>query len=351
MLNRVPKSTRRLPLALILGLLTVTATVRAQPPVAKASAMSRPAGSAEITPIDTGWRASTRDRQALWLLSTRRLPAAAQAGVPKPFTPDVARFEPGRGWIHSTLAELLEAGSHAKSTCLFFHGNDTSALAAAEKGEDLYLQLLGEPRLAAEVQFVAWSWPSEVPGARVRASAQANAQRTNVEGYYLASYLRQLAPDVPVHLCGYCSGARIATGGVHLLGGGELAGMRIAAAGTPRRELHGVLLAPALPDDWLLPGQPHARAVSQFERLVITVNESDPVLRWFPRTWGRGGPNALGRVGLPEPARAGADQGKIVQLDFEPVLPRQHSWQYYRSSPQVIALLRQEMLGTRRAHP
>ena len=116
---------------------------------------------------------------------------------------------------------------------------------------------------------------------------------------------------------------------------------------SPPRRVHAVLVAAGLANDWLLPGQPHGLALSQVDRLVITVNAVDPVLRWYPWIWGRGGPAALGMTGLSEPWKFGAEQTKIVQLDLTPTMQRRHSWKYYRSSPQVIALLHSEMQSTR----
>jgi hypothetical protein len=160
--------------------------------------------------------------------------------------------------------------------------------------------------------------------------------------------LSRVSSEVPIDISGYCTGARIATGGLHLLGGGTLAGLRIANPNrSPPRCIHAILLAAGLANDWLLPGQPHGLALSQVDRLVITVNAVDPVLRWYPWIWGRGGPAALGMTGLSEPRKLVAAQTKIVQLDLTRTMQRRHSWKYYRSSPQVIALLHSEMQSTR----
>ncbi len=281
-------------------------------------------------------------QESLWMLSTRRLPSAGE-GRPPVFAPAVWRFDAGRGWVASSLDELLRAGCQASATNVFIHGNDTSAQDAAEMGLALYRQLQPHAHRAAPRQFVIWSWPTADLGARVRKSAQVNELRTNTEGYYLACYLSRASPEVPMHITGYCTGARITTGGLHLLGGGTLAGMQIAQQDpAPRRQIHAVLLAACIPNDWLLPGQPHGRAISQVDRLAITVNTVDPVLRWHPLIWGRGGHEALGMTGLPESWRLGPEQGKVVWLDLTLVLERRHGWKYYKSSPQVITLLQSE---------
>ena len=130
-----------------------------------------------------------------------------------------------------------------------------------------------------------------------------------------------------------------------MLGGGELEGRRLLLdSATPPRKIHAALLAAAVDNDWISPGGKHERALTQVERLAITVNADDPVLRFYPMLWGRRGPQALGMTGVPDLARLGASQGKIVQLNFAPAIQRSHGWKYYSESPEVIALLRQELL-------
>jgi hypothetical protein len=289
--------------------------------------------------------APERAPQTLWLVSTRRLAQAAAAGGPAQFFPDVWRYVAATGWASSSLDELLRAGSPATVRGIFIHGNDTSADEASQDGLLLFRQLRASVGPAFEMQCVIWSWPTAPPSSRVRQTAQANANRTNIEGYFLASFLSRIGHESPVSLAGYCSGARVATGGLHVLGGGALEGRQLTLdAATPPRSIHAALLAPAVDNDWLSPGAPHERALSQVERLAITVNADDPVLRFYPFLWGRKGAPALGVTGVADPSRLGAEQSKIAQLNFEPAIQRSHGWKHYSTSPEVIALLRQELL-------
>ena len=224
--------------------------------------------------------------------------------------PDVNRYVWGRGWVSSSLEELLR-GKGTVATTVFVHGNDTNDEFALRAGSGLFSELLGNPiRPAPPTRFVIWSWPNEPTTLRVRKIAQNNAGRVNVEGYYLAVFLRHITPQMPTGIVGYSSGAGVVTGALHVLGNGTLAGRRLPSSPERPGIVHAVLLGAAMPNDWLLPGRLHDRAPSQVERLVITVNAADSVLRWYPMLWGKGGPDAAGRDRHPECRNVGNRAGE-----------------------------------------
>lgn len=283
--------------------------------------------------------------QSLWMVSTRKLAESIPGGEAVQFLPDVWRYVAATGWAASTLDELLKTGTPAAVKAVFVHGNDTSPDEAAQDGQELFRQLQLGASPALEMQCIVWSWPTAPVSARVRQTAQANAQRTNLEGYLLACFLERIGPESPVSVAGYCSGARIVTGGLHVLGGGALEGRRLTrASAPPPRAIHATLLAPALDNDWLASGGPHERACSQVSRMAITVNPDDAVLRFYPFLWGRKGAPAMGATGVADLARLGPDQSKVKQLNVAASIERSHGWKYYSGSPEIIALLRHEML-------
>ncbi len=281
----------------------------------------------------------------LWLVSTWRLPQAGQRGHSPDFTPDVHRFVVGTGWAASYVDEFVRTCRPAVATTVFVHGNDTTYETAVDGGATLYTQLLGRRAPAGPpTRFVIWSWANEATTLFVRKNAQANALRANLEGYYLATFLSRIEPSTPITLVGYSSGASVVTGGLHILGGGTLAGWGLPAAAPGPRVQSAVLLGAALPNDWLMPGQFHGRAVTQVERLVITVNPYDGVLHWYPLLWGRNGLPALGAAGLPGSVGQGPAPVKVVYVNLQSVMGSNHGWQYYDGAPEVISLLRQELL-------
>ncbi len=169
--------------------------------------------------------------------------------------------------MRSDLAELVATDDPDVISVVFLHGNRIPSCEAFTKGWSAYRQLV---RCADErpVRFVIWSWPSEKVGGPVE-DARVKAARTNTHGYYLAWFVDQLNPAVPVALWGHSFGARIATGALHLLGDGTLAGRTLAdrVSNSPRT-MRAALLAAAVDRDWLLPGHCHGQAIVATRRLV-----------------------------------------------------------------------------------
>ena len=73
-------------------------------------------------------------------------------------------------------------------------------------------------------------------------------------------------------------------------------------------------------------------ALSQVEKMLVSRNGCDRVLRFYPRLYGRGGPQALGFVG---PAGCG-EYDKIELLDVSCEVGERHQWKYYVTSQSLL---------------
>lgn len=277
-----------------------------------------------------GGTAVGADEGQVWLIDTR---GATRSGQLESAVQHVnyRRLQPDRRWLEVDRTEFFRSHDRPLPTTIFIHGNRTSHSTAVGYGWQAYrrLERMAEGR---PFRFVIWSWPSDRVRGGARHDVRVKACRSDAQSYYLAECLQHLDPDVPVSLIGYSFGARIITGALHLLGGGELAGRslaqpaRVLADGVkqvpPRR---AVLVAAALDANWLLPGRPNELALSQVQRLLVTRNVRDPVLKWYPRMYRHGGPQALGFVG---PATCLSDE-KVELLDLSCSVGRVHDWGRY----------------------
>ncbi len=307
-----------------------------------------PLGPGSSTPpeaMSTAMAAADEAGDELWSVSTRGLPGAG-CGCVADFQPSVERFVCGRGWQSSSMEEFLATDDHIRTTAIFVHGNDTDAQEAEARGRELFQEFVTCGQHAAPVRLVVWSWPSDKVLCRYRKDAQLKACRTNVEGYYLACFIDQLDLSTHVTLGGYSYGARVVTGSLHLLGGGQLEGRQLTERMHPERQpASAVLIGAAMANNWLLPGMRHERALSQVHRLTILFNPQDFVLHFYPRLWGRGGPDALGATGLVGARRLGADLAKVRQINMQPQLHRHHGWDYISESGPVMTVVRRELLA------
>jgi pimeloyl-ACP methyl ester carboxylesterase len=277
----------------------------------------------------------------LWLLSTRCLPGCVPA---LPMTPQVWRNNCGN-WVGSSLAQLLAGDDPRYITVVYAHGNDVRSEVAERQGAEFYDWIAQKSCCCAPIRFIVWSWPSNYVVGSFRNDARTKYCRTNVEPFYLASFLDQMRPDLQVVLIGYSFGARISTGALHLLGGGAINNRVLPQRIHPIREPLGVvLLAGAVGRDSLIPGHRHGMAMSQVRRMWISVNSTDRVLRYFPKVLEGTGTDALGYTGPSGLNLMGADRSKIYIEDVSAYVHKHHGFSVYLRAGEVMAKARREVL-------
>ncbi len=247
-----------------------------------------------------GSQANNAKTQSLWLVSTREAP---QCGGLEQAAADIHcwQWKTDGGWIPREAKAVSAAAGPSVPVVVFVHGSWNSADEAVEYGWGVY-QMLRPDAGDRPFRCVIWSWPSDRQSRRIRPDMQRQQADTDAESYYLAKWLAALPAKTPVCLIGHSFGARIVTGSLQLLAGGQVAGRSLAAGRSPAnpptpRPLRAMLLAAAIDSNWLLLGHRNGLALTAAQRVFITRNPCDRVLRWYPRLYGRGGPEAIGLVG------------------------------------------------------
>jgi pimeloyl-ACP methyl ester carboxylesterase len=200
-------------------------------------------------------------------------------------------------------------------TVVFIPGNRSDADNAMEEGFFLR-SLLDRAAEGKAFRFVIWDWPADRVCRRNRSDAQLKVNYSYAESYYLAAWLDRLQPGAKVSLVGYSLGARIIAGAMHLLAGGEVEGRSLppetvaAWKGGKRNPVRAVLMAAAMDADNFSSCR-QGNALSLLDRALVTENGCDRALRWYPRLWGRNGPEAMGYVG---PCDVCAENVEVVDL-------------------------------------
>lgn len=247
------------------------------------------------------------------------------------------------GWQQSSTRDFLDVVSDDVSgdpvpLCIYVHENRVTAEEAFSRGCTISRQLQRTAtQLDGRFRLLVISWPSDRIGIRPRPDTQIKAQRSEMHGYYLAWLLDQLDPRVPVTLFGHSYGPRLITSALHLLGGGTIAGYQLPARIHPTRPgVRVALFASALDADWLSPHHHHGQALTQVEQMLVAYNPWDPVLHWYPHLHGRGGPPALGYVGL-STSSLGPDCSKVQQINVSGSVGKTHDWQSYEGSTELMS--------------
>jgi hypothetical protein len=191
---------------------------------------------------------------------------------------------------------------------------------------------------------VIWSWPSDKICGPLR-DGRVKANRADCEVHYFGRFLSQIAAEDRVGVIGYSYGARIASGGLHLVSGGSLCGYDLPnAPARPSCSTRAAFLAAALHNYWWLPGCRHDQCLSQVDHMLLLYNRCDPVLRWYPKLERRSRPQALGRTGLCCPERLGNDAARLEQHSVSCQIGKTHSVEDYFASTAIMQAIADSLL-------
>ena len=277
----------------------------------------------------------------VWLVSTRHVCGnCLRVGV----EPKVWLNTCG-GWLPSSVEDFLASDDPNSITVVLVHGNRIDSQEAVEQGMGAYrAAALGSP-CGPCVRYVIWSWPSDpVPGG-LTYDAEVKAARTDAEGYYLASFLARIAPDVRIELIGFSFGARISAAALHLMAGGTV-NCRALDPPAPERTAHPrvALMAAAVDCDWLMPGRRYGYALYYVERMLVTINPKDMVLKHYPRITDRDNVEAIGLTGVAGASSLGSNLAKIDQRIVSDAVGHWHAFTHYIEEPSMMGLVRREIL-------
>jgi len=244
----------------------------------------------------------------------------------------VNRESGSRRWQQASL-ESLTSADPSISTIVFIHGNRLTNWDAKCEGLAAYRRIARQAG-EAPIRFVIFSWPAAQISGPLK-DVRVKAVRTRPAGCQLAWLVDQLPAETPVTLVGFSYGARIATGALHILGGGSLGGMTVSLQHPGRQPMNTVLLASALHSDWLCPGHYHGNAMSMVNQMVLVNNCEDRAMKFYHFSTTCGRPQALGYCG--PTCISPADASKIVELNVARFVGREHDVFCYLSAPGVIS--------------
>lgn len=282
---------------------------------------------------------STRPQDDLWLISTRHIHWVQSGEVPEL---RIWRQGEAADWHPAGMVDLAHPAQPDQIVVVYVHGNRVSRQEADVQGRYVYQLLTRDLTDPTALRFVIWSWPSDQQRGPLR-DARAKAERTELSGYCLGWFLAQLPEHQRVSLLGYSFGARIATGALHLVGGGQLSGRVLPEPVTSSVRPRVVMVAAALHNTWLLPGGYHDQAPTHLNQLLNLYNSSDPVLKRYRALERRSRPTAAGFSGLA--LQAGRRNGRwCEQLDVRNLVQRSHAAIEYYQNPVLRGRIQEVLL-------
>lgn len=233
---------------------------------------------------------------------------------------------------------LIEPGQFT-STWIFVHGNQIPPGEAIKRGMAVYQRVRACSTNNGPIRFVIWSWPSERTTNRLT-DAKRKEHRTNVESFYLGSYLAAIAGDSPLRLIGYSFGARVVGGGLHLASGGTLEGHCLPHHAQPVAPHRVVMLAAAIANDGFTNRGRYCHGLNLAEHMLLMNNHRDQALRFY---WilDASKPKALGFTG----ASCRPPHVTIHQYDWAEHIGKDHSLWQYLDRPIIVKRMAEALDG------
>ena len=261
----------------------------------------------------------------LWYVSTRSLD---ECDLDSP-QPGVFRSDVDGGWSASTLEAVTNAGD--APIVLLVHGNRADADGAVDFAWPVYDQLR---ELGGRCRLVIWAWPAD-RDPRPSAARRGGESGAGRHGERAVGAVRAADPaDDPGRHDRLQPRLADHRRRLHLLHGESYAGRSLPGnTPAPRTPMRIVLAAGAMDQDALCTAEGDAPKWSDVQRILVTENHADRVLRWYPRmNRGRRGPAALGFAG---PGCCDLPPEQLESVDLTCEIGRRHAWMYYAAAPSL----------------
>lgn len=277
-----------------------------------------------------------RPSDQIWLVSTRNV---GDVSVGSGW--GTSRYDAGY-WKGSDDTTFSASDDEETVTIIYVHGNRMDPAGAEARGLAIYRELFSN-QTDGKIRFVIWSWPStQIHG--LAKDVRSKAARSDDEAFLLARFLAPIPENRRVGLIGFSFGARIISGSLHMLGGGEMLGRRIESG--KRASFRVVYWAAGVQNDWLLPENVQGRALPVGQKWLNISNHCDSVLRRFDRIDRCDCSAGLGFTGL-----AGKDQlpadlaARYEDWDAGHLLGNDHRSEPYFFQNEVIRRTRETVMS------
>lgn len=273
---------------------------------------------------------------AFWVVDTRRVPNRAISN-PQEALAQIRFFAVNQCGNISTLSsdDWITNAEDTRRLWLVVHGNRIDSKEAV-----MFMRAFRRTadQLGLDGRFVLWSWPSEEIVRGIARDSRLKAARADLEASLLASWLARHRLPGPVVLIGYSFGARTVLRAITQIqpekrsAGSENAGA--ISQPNPDPEFILFLIAPAIDAGTFdrLVDQASERGIQT--TISVTVNRSDPALRWYRHLWTCHGPDALGWQG-PYCRTTQNLEESLQVLNVTRQVGHTHRWETYLAAPAV----------------
>lgn len=276
-------------------------------------------------------------RREFWVVDSRCAPTCCCTGLCQGVGQLRYQRLLGDELVEVSCEQFFAAMDPSLPTTLYVHGNGLDPDKALKAGLRIRNDI---GRNAGSHRFVLWSWPAEgEDGLGIIGNLRMKLERCHGQGYYMGWVIDRIHPNVRLSVAGHSYGCRVVCSALQCLAANGVAGCSLE----PRqyrgcRRMQAALVAAAMDNTWLLPGEQYGLAVTQVNRLLIAYNPKDRVLAMYPLV-SPDGNKALGATGIPEPGVIPSQRVKVQTIRTTVFVFKSHRFLRYTNSRKMVAEL------------
>lgn len=193
-----------------------------------------------------------------------------------------------------------------------------------------------------KLHVIFFTWPSE-PASKILPHCEVNrlGHRATLHGIYLADLVTRVPSECPVSLIGHSHGARLVSGAVQALAGGEVEGRVLASGPDCTHRIRVVYSAAAMDHHWFNPGEYFDRVLCRVEAAVNLRSKLDVPLLIYPiRRPFASKALAISHLTWRDRRKLGDAACRLDDCDVTGLVRCGHIWAHYYSNPEIACAIR-----------
>ncbi|VAX38460.1 hypothetical protein MNBD_PLANCTO02-249 [hydrothermal vent metagenome] len=193
-----------------------------------------------------------------------------------------------------------------------------------------------------QTQIIYYTWHSQMSLTTVLPHIDTSllGHKSAFNGLYLARMISQLPQNCPITLIGHSFGCRTISSALHLLGGGEMQGIRLQRANQSQHRIRVLFTAAPVDHNWFNPNERYSNALKRAEHIINLKTRKDWALSLYPfrRLFSR---RSLGRRGWSKKdyIAMGELRHKISEYDVTCRIGTGHGWPFYAKQHDLARFL------------
>ncbi|MGL6194027.1 MAG: alpha/beta hydrolase [Thermoguttaceae bacterium] len=274
----------------------------------------------------------TNNQNDVWLFNTRTASICSpnESEFDKIFAYQLGREADNRcyKWEKAAISDFFETYDPSVPLIVLIHGNQYALNDAVDDGLAFEQRVLK----GQKCRLLIWAWPADRIPCGIRADVQTKIEYSKYQGAYVQMLLDRLPEKGNICLVGFSLGAQTICEAVELTYKSNNAS---SSEKDNEPKIRIILFAAAVDQFSVSPKCRYGDVLEFAEKTCVVYNPADKVLKFYPLVYGRGGPESLGKTGVPLYTVPSSVREKIDMINISQIAGNRHHFKSYFGSKRI----------------